>query len=141
MYQAMPYLLGFFVALILAWLLAWARTFVLARVIERLAVDLRNRTYGHMQTLSVQFFGGKQTGDLIARVSTDTDRICYYLSVYVLDFANDILTLLLMAGILFSMDAQLALATLLPLPIIAFLVHRRSQSVAAGLRPGKPGLG
>jgi ATP-binding cassette subfamily B protein len=135
-YQAVPYLLGFFLALILAWLLAWARTFVLARVIERLAVDLRNRIYSHMQTLSVQFFGGKQTGDLIARVSTDTDRICYYLSVYVLDFANDVLTLLLMAGILFSMDPQLALATLLPLPIIVFFVHVVRSRLRRGFAQG-----
>jgi ATP-binding cassette, subfamily B, bacterial len=137
-YQALPYLLGFLGASVLAWLLAWARTFVLARVIERLAVDLRNRIYSHMQTLSLQFFGGKQTGDLIARVSTDTDRICYYLSVYVLDFANDVLTLLLMAGILFTLDPQLTLATLLPLPLIAFLVHlvrsRLRRGFALGMR-------
>ena len=53
-----------------------------------------------MQSLSLEFFGGKRTGDLIARISTDTDRICYFLSVYVLDFANDVLTLLLTAAIL-----------------------------------------
>ena len=70
----------------------------MAWVSERIAADLRDRTYGHMQDLSVEFFGGKRTGDLIARVSTDTDRICYFLSVYVLDFASDILTLLLDGG-------------------------------------------
>ena len=114
---------------------------MLARVIERLAVDLRNQTYSHMQTLSVQFFGGKQTGDLIARVSTDTDRICYYLSVYVLDFANDVLTLLLMAGILFTKDAQLALATLLPLPIITFLVHVVRSRLRRGFAQGSRAWG
>ena len=76
--------------MILTWLLTSARTFVLARVGERIAVDLRNRTYTHMQSLSLEFFGGKRTGDLIARVSTDTDRICYFLTVYLLDFANDV---------------------------------------------------
>ena len=72
----------------------------MAWVSERIAADLRNRTYAHMQALSLEFFGGKRTGDLISRVSTDTDRICYFLSVYVLDFANDMLTLVLMAAIL-----------------------------------------
>ena len=65
----------------------------MAWVSERIAADLRNHTYGHMQALSLEFFGGKRTGDLIARISTDTDRICYFLSVYVLDFANDVLTI------------------------------------------------
>ena len=73
------YLLGFAGAAVLTWLLAWGRTYVLAWVSERIAVDLRNRTYAHMQSLSLEFFGGKRTGDLISRVSTDTDRICYFL--------------------------------------------------------------
>ena len=42
------------------------RTYVLALVSERIAVDLRNRTYQHMQRLSVEFFGRERTGDLIA---------------------------------------------------------------------------
>ena len=75
------YLLAFAGAVIVAWLLSWARTYVLAWVSERIAADLRNRTYAHLHSLSLEFFGGKRTGDLISRVSNDTDRICYFLSV------------------------------------------------------------
>lgn len=117
------YLSGFAAALILAWLLSWARTYVLARVSERIALDLRNRIYSHMQCLSLEFFGGKRTGDLISRVSTDTDRICTYLSVHLLEFANNVLMLLLISVIMVSLNPQLTLATLLPLPLIAYLVH------------------
>jgi len=117
------YLSGFAAASILTWLLTWARTYVLARVSERIAVDLRNRIYSHMQCLSLEFFGGKRTGDLISRVSTDTDRICYYLSVHLLDFANNVLMLLLISVVMASLDPWLTLAILLPLPLIAYLVH------------------
>ena len=34
----------------LAWLLTWGRTYVMAWVSERIAADLRNQTYGHMQS-------------------------------------------------------------------------------------------
>ena len=61
------YLLAFAGAAVLAWLLTWGRTYVLAWVSERIAADLRNQTYAHMQTLSLEFFGGKRTGDLISR--------------------------------------------------------------------------
>lgn len=132
------FLLGFVGAMVLTWLLTWGRTYVMAWVSERIAADLRNRTYGHMHSLSLQFFGGKRTGDLISRVSTDTDRICYFLSVYVLDFANDVLTLLFVAGILLHLNPLLALATLLPLPPIAFLVYhvrsRLRRGFALGMR-------
>jgi ATP-binding cassette subfamily B protein len=126
------FLIGFVGASALAWLLTWARTYVMAWVSERIAADLRDRTYGHMQGLSLEFFGGKRTGDLISRISTDTDRICYFLSVYVLDFASDVLTLLMIAAIVIRLDARLALATLLPMPIIAFLVHRVRNRMRRG---------
>ncbi len=108
----------------------------MAWVSERIAADLRNRTYGHMQSLSLDFFGGKRTGDLISRVSTDTDRICYFLSVYLLDFANDVLMLLFIAAILLSLDSRLAMATLLPLPVIAFLVHHVRSRMRRGFALG-----
>ncbi len=129
---AAMYLLGYAGISVLAWLLSWARTYVLARVGERIAVDLRNNTYSHMQCLSIEFFGGKRTGDLISRVSTDTDRICYYLTVYLLDFASDFLTLIMMAAIMVSLAPKLTLAALVPLPIIVYLV----QIVRGRLRRG-----
>ncbi|MEN6407297.1 MAG: ABC transporter transmembrane domain-containing protein [Thermoguttaceae bacterium] len=135
-YWVWLFLAGFVGASILAWLLTWGRTYVMAWVSERIAADLRDRIYSHMQSLSLEFFGGKRTGDLIARVSTDTDRICYFLSVYVLDFTNDILTLLIIAGVLLHLDAQLALATLLPMPVIAFLVHRVRNRLRRGFALG-----
>ncbi|HEY7422959.1 MAG TPA: ABC transporter transmembrane domain-containing protein, partial [Gemmataceae bacterium] len=67
------YLGGLVVASLLAWGLDWARLYVLAWVSERISADLRTRTYGHLQRLSLEFFGGKRTGDLIARISNDTE--------------------------------------------------------------------
>ena len=61
------YLAGFLVAIVVSWSLSWARTYVMAWVSERIAADLRNRTYAHLQRLSLEFFGGKRTGDLISR--------------------------------------------------------------------------
>jgi ATP-binding cassette, subfamily B, bacterial len=118
------YLAGLAGAAIAAWLLSWGRTYVLAWVSERIAADLRNHTYAHLQRLSLEFFGGKRTGDLIARVSSDTERICYFLSVHLLDFASDALMMAMTAVILFTIDPWLALVTLGPLPLLAWLVQR-----------------
>jgi ATP-binding cassette subfamily B protein len=126
------FLVGFVGASILAWLLTWARTVVMSWMSERIAADLRDQTYEHLQSLSLDFFSGRRTGDLLSRVSTDTERLCYFLSVSVLDFLNDILALLLTAAILFSIDPHLALATLLPLPLIVYLVHRVRRRLHRG---------
>ncbi len=134
--QVWWYLLAFAAAALLAWLLTWGRTYVLAWVSERIAADLRNSTYAHLQTLSLEFFGGKRTGDLIARVSSDTDRICYFLSVYLLDFLCDVLTIVLTAAILFSLDPVLAAVSLGPLPLIGYLVHRARSRLRRGFAQG-----
>jgi len=126
------YLGGLGLAAVFAWLLGWARTFVMAAASERIAADLRQQTYAHLQMLSLEFFGGKRTGDLISRVGSDTDRICNFLSVNLLDFASDLVMIVMTAVILLSIDAHLALVTLAPFPLIAWLVHR----VRARLRHG-----
>ena len=82
------YLAGLAGAALLAWLLGWGRTYVMAVVSERISADLRSQTYAHLQTLSLEFFGGKRTGDLMSRIGSDTDRICYFLSVSLLDSAQ-----------------------------------------------------
>jgi ATP-binding cassette subfamily B protein len=128
------YLGGLAGAALLAWLLGWARTYTLAWVSERVSADLRNVTYTHLQRLSLEFFGGKRTGDLISRVSNDTDRICYFLQVYLLDFASDVLMLLMTALILLSINVKLAILTLGPLPIIAWLVHRVRNHLRRGFQ-------
>lgn len=117
------YLLGLFASALLAWGLGWARTYVLAWVSERIGADLRIATYSHLQHLSLEYFGGKRTGDLMSRIGSETDRICVFLSLHLLDFATDVLMIVMTAVILFSIEPTLALATLLPLPFIMWLIH------------------
>lgn len=126
------YLAALFGAALLAWALSWAKTYVLARVSEQVSADLRNTTYAHLQRLSLEFFGGKRTGDLISRIGSDTDRICTFLSVSLLDFCTDVLMIVMTAAILFSIDPTMALVTLLPFPIIAWM----AQKVRIRLRHG-----
>jgi len=126
------YLLGLAGASVLAWLLTWGEMYVMSWVSESISAELRDRTYSHLQKLSLEYFGGKRTGDLISRVSSDTDRICYFLSVYVLDFVTDVLMLLMTAVILLKINFHLALVTLCPLPFIAFAVFRVQERLGRG---------
>ncbi len=132
-FQRVPlYLAGMLGAAILAWLLAWAQGYVLARVSERIAADLRNATYAHLHTLSLDYFTTRRTGDLISRVSSDTDRICYFLSDTLTDFVTDLLMIAGSGVMLFYMDSVLAAATLGTLPVVAWL----TLAVRARLREG-----
>ncbi|TXI16984.1 MAG: ABC transporter ATP-binding protein [Nitrosomonas sp.] len=117
------YLSGLLGASVLAWMLGWARTYMLALVSERIGADLRTTTYEHLLNLSQEYFGGKRTGDLMARIGAETDRINLFLSLHLLDFATDVIMIAMTAVILISINPWLALVTLVPLPIIAWLIH------------------
>jgi len=123
-------------AAVAAWLFGWAQGAVMAWVSERIAADLRNTTYAHLHKLSLEFYGARRTGDLIARISSDTDRICNFLSDNVVDFATDILMIIGTAVILVYLDPVLAVATLLPFPLIAWLVYYVRGQLQHGFQRG-----
>lgn len=116
-------LAGLLGSALFAWGLGWWRTYILALVSERIGADLRTATYEHLMRLSLEYFGGKRTGDLMTRIGSETDRICVFLSMHLLDFATDVLMIIMTAVILFSINPWLALATLVPLPFIAWMIH------------------
>lgn len=134
----LTYLGGFLVAAIVTWLLAWAQGAVLAWVSEVIAADLRNRTFAHLTRLSIRYFGGKRTGDLIARISSETDRLCSFLSDTLIDFITDVLMIVGTAIVLFKLNGTLALAALVSFPPIAwFMVKVRGSLTHGFLRSGR----
>ncbi len=126
------YLSGLLGSSLVAWVLGWGRTYILALVSERIGADLRTATYEHLLKLSQEYFGGKRTGDLMARIGSETDRINIFISLHLLDFATDVLMIVMTTAILVSIDPWLAAVTLLPLPIIAWLIHVVRERLRTG---------
>ena len=126
------YLSGLFGAAILAWVLGWAKTYILAIVSERIGADLRTTTYDHLLRLSLEYFGRRRTGDLMARIGSETDRINVFLSLHLLDFLSDIVMIIMTGVILFTINPTLALVTLVPLPIIGWMIHTVRDRLRTG---------
>jgi ATP-binding cassette, subfamily B, bacterial len=132
------YLGGLGLAALVAWLLAWAQGAVLAWVSELISADLRNRAFSQLTRLSISYFGGKRTGDLISRISSETDRLCSFLSDTLIDFITDVLMILGTSAVLFTLDPLLALAALVSFPPIAWFMMRVRGSLTHGfLRGGR----
>ncbi|MDP5239387.1 ABC transporter ATP-binding protein [Uliginosibacterium sp. 31-16] len=125
-------LAGLFGAAMLSWLLGWAKTYILALVSERISADLRTTTYEHLIKLSLEYFGGKRTGDLMARIGSESDRISVFLSLHALDFITDVLMIAMTTAILFSINHWLAIVTLLPLPLIMWMIHTVRDRLRTG---------
>ncbi|MGC4092615.1 MAG: ABC transporter ATP-binding protein [Polyangiaceae bacterium] len=138
LWQVAYYLGALGLAAFIAWLLAWAQGAVLASVTERISADLRNRAFEHLQRLSIEYFGGKRTGDLIARISTDSEHLTSFLSDTLIDFITDVLMIAGTATVLLSLDPVLAVAALISFPPIAWLIVRiRGRLTHGFLRGGR----
>ncbi len=132
---------GMLAAAVLAWLFRWMRAYILAQTSERVAADLRNYTYAHLQRLSLEFFGGKRTGDLMSRLSSDTDRINNYITLTLIDFITNVIMIVLTTIILFSINPWLTLSYVDPLSVHHLDYLRHSRTIAAWLFARKPSMG
>jgi len=105
-----------------------AQSRLTARLGAQVARDIRNRTYHHLHQLSLSFFSRKETGQLITRITTDSDRLWDFIAFTAVEMSTSILTIIGVAVWLFVMHWKLATFTLMPVPIMFFLVlffHKR----------------
>ncbi|MBC8113115.1 MAG: ABC transporter ATP-binding protein, partial [Candidatus Saccharimonas sp.] len=121
-------------AAVVAWVLSWIQGAILAWVSERVTADLRDRTYSHLQKLSLEYFGGKRTGDLMSRISSDSDRLCQFLSDSIVDFTANTILLFVVAWALFSENPYLTLVTLLPFPFIVWVMYYSRDKLQIGFQ-------
>jgi len=108
-------------------LCVWIRLKKLAHLGENVAHDLRRDLYSHLQKLSLGFFSKKQTGSIISRVSSDTDRLWDFIAFGVVEATLSVVMLFGLGVVLLSMDWRLGLILTLPIPcfLYAFYVHSK----------------
>ncbi len=80
--------------------------------------DLRVALYAHLQRLSARFFADRQTGELLKRVVSDTRDTEPLIAHYIPDMIVNLLLLIGVGAILFSLNPSLAVLTLLPMPLL-----------------------
>jgi ATP-binding cassette subfamily B protein len=88
--------------------------------------DLTVALYEHLQRQSLGYYGDRQTGELLTRLSKDTADMEPFMAHDVPDIIMNVSMLVGISAILFSLDPALAALTLLPLPLLALFVVRFS---------------
>jgi len=86
--------------------------------------ELMVRVYRHVQGLPHRFFAGERTGNLISRSINDIEAVEDFIAHGVPETVLAVVIPVAMATVLFTIDAELALITLLPIPLAGFLVYR-----------------
>jgi ATP-binding cassette subfamily B protein len=85
--------------------------------------DLKNEIYAHYQQLSMAFYRRNNTGDLMNRITEDVSRVRMYLGPAIMYTINTIVLFIMIVGFMFSVNAKLAIYSLLPLPLLAITIY------------------
>ena len=91
---------------------------------QRTITDLRNRIYGHLQILSLDFFHKGRLGELMARITYDVGLLEVAISEAIPNLIFKFLTVIFYLFILFFISWKLALFSLFILPMLSFPILR-----------------
>jgi len=104
---------------------------------KRVGYDLRHALYHHVQRLSLTFYDGRQTGDLIVRLTADIDAVEDFITNAVLGMVLDVITLAGMLVVMFVLDWRFSLIGLSIAPALFLLVYRYMRRIKATSREVK----
>ncbi len=95
---------------------------LMVKVALKIALDLRRRVYGQLQSLNIDYFETAATGDLVYRLTEDVDRVGEVIHKFFHQFLPCTLQLVTILGYMVYLNWQLTLTTLLIAPFMAVLI-------------------
>lgn len=103
---------------------------------HRIDRNLRQELYDHLQTLSPQYYDQTKVGDIMAHATNDINAIRMATGMATIAAFDAIFLSLASITIMVLMNWKLTLITMIPLPVIAFmmlkfgkLIHKRFEAV------------
>jgi len=103
--------------------------------------DLRKHIYEHMQRLTLRFYEDKQTGQMMSRVVNDTDLFERLIAHAIPDVMVNAVTLVAISAVLFAMNWQLTLLSMLPIPLVILSLRVYARYVRPAFRTRQKELG
>ena len=102
------------------------RMYALGWLGQRIVYDLQRQIFQHLQLLSLTFYNKLSTGRIMTRVTSDTERMRRFITSGFQDIVIDGLTIVGICAMLFVMNWELALLSLIPIPfmIIGTIIYR-----------------
>lgn len=123
-------------ALVFSQVLGFVRSYVVAHLEERLLTGLRQNIYDHLQSLSLDFFTGGQTGALMQRVLSEAAGVQRLLTQALIYPAVDFIVLVIVLIYLFALSWQMTLVSFALAPAVILMFKWTSgkmQQAAKGM--------
>lgn len=113
----------------------YTRFYLMMSVGERVIADLRRAVFAHVLTLSPAFFDAARTGDIVSRLTNDSDQLRQVIGFGLSMFLRNALMMVGAMALLFATSPKLAAlivlgvpATLVPILLVGRRVRRLSRA-------------
>jgi len=111
----------------------WSRLLIIG-VSREVEFDLRNLAFARLLAQTPSFFQRYRTGDLMNRTTADIESVRMVLGPGIMQLANTVITYVIAIAMMLSLDPQLTLWSLLPMPAIAVVMYYSAQSFHSRFR-------
>ncbi|MFP3872627.1 MAG: ABC transporter ATP-binding protein [Candidatus Natronoplasma sp.] len=105
------------------------KSYVSEFIAQSIIHDIRVKLYEHLNKLSFSFYDESRTGDMMARITTDTDTLHRFLSRVSSFVSENILTIIGILVITLVWDYRLGLLYVMILPLMVFGMYMYSSRV------------
>jgi ATP-binding cassette subfamily B protein len=99
---------------------------VMSRHVE---FDLKNEVFKHYEVLDQNFYKRNRTGDLMNRISEDVGKVRMYVGPAVMYTINTFIRFTVVIIYMYNVSPRLTLYTILPLPILSFIIFKLSKEI------------
>ncbi len=99
---------------------------VVSREVE---FDMRQDFWAHIQKLSLRFFQNNSTGNIMAHATNDISAVRMFVGPAVMYSFDTVSKFIIVIVIMITLSPSLTLYSLLPLPILSYLVYKLSKKI------------
>jgi ATP-binding cassette subfamily B protein len=111
---------GVIVLLVLEGLIQFINSYLSNLLAQSVIRDIRKQIFGHLLSFRTRYFDKTPLGALVTRVVSDLEAITEVFSSGLMDIAGDLLALITILVLMFSMNWELSLMTIIPIPLLIF---------------------
>jgi ATP-binding cassette, subfamily B, bacterial MsbA len=117
--------------------LAYVHDYLASFAGQSIVRELRNRAYGNLQSLSMDFFTRHDSAGIIARLTADAQLVQNTLTKIPIVLVRDGLTVVFLTGFIFYLHWKFALMAVIILPAAGLVIARYGKSLRKTSRKGQ----
>ncbi len=134
---------GIFLIFFIRGISGYADTVLMQQIGQTIVATIQKQMFAHFADLDLRFFHQNPSGQLISRIINDVDAVRNAVTSCLTGIGKNVMTLILLIGVMFYQDWLLAIAAFLIFPLAAVFVAwigKKLRRTSKKIQEGKAGL-